>query len=205
MSHALRQRIDATEAFAADVTHELKNPIASLRSAREALGTIEAADRRAQLMEIANDDVRRLDRLGTDIAEASRVDAQLSRAKFDAVDLGHTIERLVVAREARNIPNDIRIAFARPRRGVAVVMGDEQGLLRVIENLVDNAVSFSPPGGLVQIIATRVDDDVLISVEDEGPGVPEAERSEEHTSELPSLMRISYAVFCLKKKNTHLT
>src|SRR3546814_3677211 len=87
-----------------------------------------------------------------------------------------TIERLVVAREARNIPNDIRIAFARPRRGVAVVMGDEQRLLRVIENLVDNAVSFSPPGGLVQIIATRVDDDVLISVEDEGPGVPEAER-----------------------------
>ncbi|HEY9579253.1 MAG TPA: ATP-binding protein [Rhizorhapis sp.] len=176
MSHALRQRIDATEAFAADVTHELKNPIASLRSALEALGTIEAADLRAQLMEIANDDVRRLDRLVTDIAEASRVDAQLSRAKFDSVDLGHTIERLVVAREARNIPNDIRIAFARPRRGVAVVMGDEQRLLRVIENLVDNAVSFSPPGGLVQIIATRVDDDVLISVEDEGPGVPEAER-----------------------------
>src|SRR3546814_1698270 len=156
MSHALRQRIDATEAFAADVTHELKNPIASLRSALEALGTIEAADLRAQLMEIANDDVRRLDRLVTDIAEASRVDARLSRAKFDSVDLGHTIERLVVAREERNIPNDIRIAFARPRRGVAVVMGDEQRLLRVIENLVDNAVSFSPPGGLVQIIATQV-------------------------------------------------
>src|SRR3546814_3653502 len=84
-----------------------------------------------------------------------------------------TIERLVVAREARNIPNDIRIAFARPRRGVAVVMGDEQRLLRVIEHLVDNDVSFSPPGGLVQIIAALVDEDVLISVADEGPGVPE--------------------------------
>src|SRR3546814_9284936 len=108
MSHALRQRIDATEAFAADVTHELKNPIASLRSALEALGTIEAADLRAQLMEIANDDVRRLDRLVTDIAEASRVDAKLSRAKFSSVDLGHTLQRLVVAREARKLPTDIR-------------------------------------------------------------------------------------------------
>src|SRR3546814_1717851 len=86
-SHALRQRIDATEAFAADVTHELKNPIASLRSALEALGTIEAADLRAQLMEIANDDVRRLDRLVTDIAEASRVDAQLSRSEEHTSEL----------------------------------------------------------------------------------------------------------------------
>src|SRR3546814_18788830 len=95
---------------------------------------------------------RRRDRLVTDIAEASRVDAQLSRAKFDSVDLGHTIERLVVAREARNIPNDIRIAFARPSRGVAVVMGDEQRLLRVIENLVDNALSFSPPGDRPRVV-----------------------------------------------------
>src|SRR3546814_11171991 len=92
MSHALRQRIDATEAFAADVTHELKNPIASLRSALGALGTIEAADLRAQLMEIANDDVRRLDRLVTDIAAASRVDPQLSRPQFESAARGHTNE-----------------------------------------------------------------------------------------------------------------
>lgn len=176
MSHALRQRIDATEAFAADVTHELKNPIASLRSALEALGNVDAPHLRKQLMDIANDDVRRLDRLVTDIAEASRIDAQLSRAKFSAVDLGQTIERLVVGREMRGIPRDVRLAFARPRKGVAVVMGDEQRLLRVVENLVDNAISFSPQGGLVQIVATRVNDDVLISVEDEGPGVPQSER-----------------------------
>lgn len=176
MSHALRQRIDATEAFAADVTHELKNPIASLRSALEAMSSVKAPELQAQLMSIAQDDVRRLDRLVTDIAEASRVDAQLSRTKFHQVDLGLTIERLIVGREARGIPNGVRLAFARPRRGVAVVLGDEHRLLRAIENLVDNAISFSPPGGLVQIVATRVDDDVLISVEDEGPGVPEAER-----------------------------
>ena len=176
MSHALRQRIDATEAFAADVTHELKNPIASLRSALEAMSSVKAPELQAQLMDIAQDDVRRLDRLVTDIAEASRIDAQLSRTKFHGVDLGLTIERLIVGREARGIPNGVRLAFARPRRGVAVVLGDEQRLLRAIENLVDNAISFSPPGGLVQIVATRVDDDVLVSVEDEGPGVPEAER-----------------------------
>lgn len=176
MSHALRQRIDATDAFAADVTHELKNPIASLRSALEALSTVDVPALRAQLMDIAHDDIRRLDRLVTDIAEASRVDAQLSRTRFDAIDLGLTIEKLVVGREARGIPRDVRLAFARPRRGVAVAMGDEQRLLRVVENLVDNAVSFSPPGGLVQIAATRIDDEVLISVEDEGPGVPESER-----------------------------
>src|SRR3546814_19857194 len=104
-------------------------------------------------MESANDDVRRLDRLVTDLAEASRVDAQLSRAKFDSVDLGHTIERLVVAREARNIPNDIRISFALPSRGPAVVMGDAQRLIRALANLVAQVVSFTPPGATVPIHA----------------------------------------------------
>lgn len=176
MTHALRQRIDATDAFAADVSHELKNPIASLRSALDGLGTIEQPELRAQLLAIARDDVRRLDRLIGDIAEASRIDAQLSRTRFEPIDLGHLVEDLVVAREARGIERDIRIAFARPRKDVAVVMGEEQRLVRVLENLLDNAVSFSPDGGLVRIIATVADGEVLVSVEDEGPGVPPAER-----------------------------
>lgn len=176
MSHALRQRIDATDAFAADVSHELKNPIASLRSALETLETVEQPDLRRQLLDIASDDVRRLDRLVTDIAEASRVDAQLSRTAFELVDLGTLIERMVAAREARGIGRDVRIAFARPRKGVAVVMGEAQRLERVLDNLLDNAISFSPDGGLVQIVATTDGNDVLVSVEDEGPGVPPAER-----------------------------
>lgn len=176
MSHALRQRIDATDAFAADVSHELKNPIASLRSALDALDRVERPDLRAQLMTIAQDDVRRLDRLVTDIAEASRVDAELSRTRFEPIDLGQLIERLVVTHEARGVPRGVRLAFARPRKNVAVVLGEEQRLMRVLENLIDNAISFSPDGGLVQVVATVADDQVLVSVEDEGPGVPESER-----------------------------
>lgn len=176
MSHALRQRIDATDAFAADVTHELKNPIASLRSALDSLDRVDRPDLRAQLMAIAQDDVLRLDRLVTDIAEASRVDAELSRTRFEPIDLGVLIERMVIAREARGVPRAVRIAFARPRKDVAVVLGEEGRLIRVLDNLIDNAVSFSPDGGLVQIIATVADGQVMVAVEDEGPGVPESER-----------------------------
>jgi two-component system sensor histidine kinase ChvG len=176
MSHALRQRIDATDAFAADVSHELKNPIASLRSALDGLGTVTQPDLQAQLLAIAKDDVRRLDRLVTDIAEASRIDAQLSRTRFVPLDLGLLIDGLVTAREARGVERGVRLAFARPRRDVAVVMGEEQRLLRVIENLLNNAISFSPDEGLVRIDATVADGEVLISVEDEGPGVPKHER-----------------------------
>lgn len=176
MSIALRQRIDATDAFAADVSHELKNPIASLRSALDALDRVDRPDLRAQLMAIAQDDVRRLDRLVTDIAEASRVDAELSRTRFEPIDLGLLIETMVIAREVRGVPRGVRLAFARPRKNVAVVLGEEQRLVRVLDNLIDNAISFSPDGGLVQIIATVADDQVLVSVEDEGPGVPVTER-----------------------------
>lgn len=176
MTHALRQRIDATDAFAADVTHELKNPIASLRSALESLEKVDAPELRARLMAIAQDDVRRLDRLVTEIAEASRIDAQLSRTKFERIDLGALIEKIVMAHEARGIERDVRIAFARPRKDVATVMGEEGRLVRVIENLLDNAISFSPDGGLVRIVATEADGKVLLSMEDEGPGVPPQER-----------------------------
>jgi two-component system, OmpR family, sensor histidine kinase ChvG len=173
MSQALRHRIDATDAFAADVTHELKNPLASLRSAADALPRVQDDAQRAQLMAIIHDDVRRLDRLITDIAEASRLDAELSRARLEPVDLGPMIESMLRARELRG-PNErgVAVAFARPRVDTAVVRGDEFRLVRIIENLLDNAVSFSPDNGLVQITATRSGDEVIVRVEDQGPGVP---------------------------------
>lgn len=171
MSLALRKRIDATEAFAADVAHELKNPLASLRSAVETMERVRDPALLDQLVEVARDDVRRLDRLITDIADASRLDAQLSRARFETIDLGIMIEGLIAQRERRGVDRDVRVAFARPHAGTAVVHGDGSRLTRVIENLLDNAISFSPLGGLVQIAATRDVDDVVIRVDDEGPGV----------------------------------
>ena len=120
--------------------------------------------------------VVRLDRLITDVSEASRLDDALSRARFEPVDLGIVIEGIVRVREERGPQTDVQLAFARPRLGSAVVKGDGSRLARALENLIDNAVSFSPPGGLVQIAATRDNDHVLIRVEDQGPGVPENAR-----------------------------
>ena len=178
MSQALRQRIDKTEAFAADVAHELKNPLASLNSAVDSLGRVTDPALQRQLLDIVQGDVRRLARLITEISAASRVDAELSRAHFEPVDMGEIIDSLVTHREERGLDGDVGIAFARPRRGSAMVMGDPDRLTRMIENLIDNAVSFSPPKGIVQIGATGDGEQVFVHVEDEGPGVPPEAREE---------------------------
>jgi two-component system sensor histidine kinase ChvG len=176
MTQALRYRIDATEAFAADVTHELKNPLASLRSAVDGLERVDDPALRNQLLDVVRHDVVRLDRLVVDIAEVSRLDAELSRARFEPVDLGRTIEALLEGWDARAAERGVRIAFARPRAGTAVVMGEEGRLVRVFDNIVDNAISFSPEHGLVEIAAAQTDGQVRVSVEDEGPGLPPGPR-----------------------------
>jgi two-component system sensor histidine kinase ChvG len=176
MSQSLRQRIDNMEAFAADVTHELKNPLASLRSAVDGLERVQEPELRQKLMGIAREDVGRLDRLINDISEAARTDAELARATFDRVDLGPLIEQLVGSWDTRREKGDARIAFARPRKDTAVVMGKPDRLARAINNILDNAISFSPPGGLIEIAAARVGDEVKIRIDDEGPGVPEDAR-----------------------------
>ncbi|SMF79068.1 sensor histidine kinase [Allosphingosinicella indica] len=172
MTQSLRQRIDATEAFAADVTHELKNPLASLRSAVDSLDKVQDPALIRQLTEVIRNDVQRLDRLIVDIAETSRLDAELSRARFESVDLGKMMEALLPLWETRAAERGVRLAFARPRVGTAVIPGAESRLGRAIDNLVDNAISFSPPGGVVEIAAARVGNEVLVTVEDAGPGVP---------------------------------
>ncbi|URW76480.1 sensor histidine kinase [Sphingomonas donggukensis] len=175
MSGALRDRIDATEAFAADVTHELKNPLASVRSAVEGLSRVTDPALRAQLLGIVRDDVLRLDRLITDISEASRLDAQLSRAKFEPVDVAAMIDGLLEQRRARGIDRGVAIDFDR-EPGALVSEGEGTRLERVFENLIDNALSFSPDNARVAIAAGRSDDMLVVSVEDEGPGVPDDER-----------------------------
>jgi len=176
MTQSLRYRIDATEAFAADVTHELKNPLASLRSAVDSLDLVDDPKLRGQLLDVVRHDVVRLDRLISDIAEVSRLDAELTRTRFERIDIGRLIEDLLPAWEPRAAARDVRLAFARPRAGSAIVMGDESRLVRAVDNVVDNAISFSPAGGLVEIGAAGVGGDVAISVEDEGAGVPPAQR-----------------------------
>jgi two-component system sensor histidine kinase ChvG len=176
MTHSLRYRIDATEAFAADVTHELKNPLASLRSAVDSLERVKDRGLQRRLLDVVRHDVVRLDRLISDISEVSRLDAELTRARFEPIDIGTTIEGLLALWEPRAAERDVRIAFARPRVGSAMIVGEESRLIRAIDNIVDNAISFSPPGGLIEIAAAGVGGDVQISVEDEGPGVPEPVR-----------------------------
>jgi two-component system sensor histidine kinase ChvG len=172
MTAALRQRIDATEAFAADVAHEIKNPLASLRSAVDGLARVKDAALREQLLGVVRDDVGRIDRLITDIADASRLDAELSRARFEPVDLGIMLATLVGIYESQPIAAGVTLAFARPQFGTAVVNGDESRLAQVARNLIDNAISFSPPGGLVQISVARAGERVIMRVDDAGPGIP---------------------------------
>ncbi len=172
MSQSLRHRIDNIEAFAADVTHELKNPLASLRSAVDGLERIEQPELRAQLLDVVRQDVLRLDRLIGDVGEAARTDAELARARFEPVDVGELIAPLIKGWEARRTTGDVRLAFARPRKGSTLVLGEPSRLARSIDNIIDNAISFSPPGGLVEVTATHVGDTVKVRIDDEGPGVP---------------------------------
>lgn len=176
MSVGLRQRMDSLDAFAADVTHELKNPLASLRSAVDGLDRIEDPALRCQLFDVVRQDVHRLDRLIGDIGEAARTDAELARAAFEPVDLGDLVGQICKAWEDRRMTGNVRIAFARPRAASAIAMAEPGRLARAIDNLIDNAVSFSPPGGLVEVAVAAVGEDIRIRIEDEGPGVPTAVR-----------------------------
>jgi len=176
MSQALRARIDATEAFAADVTHELKNPLASMRSAIESLTMVKDPALQERLLGIVRDDVHRLDRLITDISDASRLDAQLSRAKFEPVDLGAMIDGLLAQRAERGIERGIRIVFDHRPDTPLVTMGEGARLERVFENLIDNAMSFSPDDGLITIGGRTEGGELVVRIEDEGPGVPEEAR-----------------------------
>ena len=167
---ALRQRIDAGESFAADVSHELKNPLASLRSALESLARVEDPKLRDELQAIAAHDVQRIDRLITEIADASRIDAELSRTRFEPVDIAALAARLVNERDSRQAGAGPRLAMTGAS-DPAVIRGDAARLERVIDNLIDNALSFSPPDGVVTVAAARVGGSVDLSVTDDGPGV----------------------------------
>ena len=172
MTTALRQRIDAVETFAADVAHELKNPLASLRSALEALERVEEPSLRRQLSGIAAHDVRRIDRLVTEIADASRIDAELSRTAFEPVDMLKLTTALVAEREDRGVNGSCPIVVTASEGGEMLVPGDPPRLERVLHNLLDNAVSFSSPDAPIEVTLSHADGRMTIGIDDHGPGIP---------------------------------
>lgn len=176
MTTALRHRIDAVESFAADVTHEIKNPLTSLRSALESLEKVEDPELRRRLTAIAAHDVRRIDRLVTEIADASRIDAELSRTAFEPVDMAKLVNALVLARQQRGPHSGCTIYVSRVGNHDWQVAGEADRLERVLDNLLDNAVSFSPKGGAIEVALKRSGKRIEISVSDEGPGIPPESR-----------------------------
>ncbi len=175
MTTALYNRMEAIEAFAADVAHELKNPLTSLRSAVETFPIVKSDDARNRLLAVIQHDVRRLDRLITDISDASRLDAEMARADTEPVDVSMLLEAVVsIAREARVVSDSEIVLKVDPDRwgkNAFVVLGHDSRLAQVFNNLIDNARSFSPPGGTIRINAKRNANAIVVTVEDEGPGI----------------------------------
>jgi len=171
MTDALYTRIEAIESFAADVAHELRNPLTSLRSAVETLPMAKTDANRQRLLDVIEHDVRRLDRLITDISDASRLDAELQRQEAAPVDLAKLLESLVkAANEVRSDVN-VTLSFEGGPMSSFKVPGHDSRLGQVISNLLDNARSFSPAGGSVRITCRKLRKDVEIVVDDDGPGI----------------------------------
>ncbi|MEE9251093.1 MAG: stimulus-sensing domain-containing protein [Alphaproteobacteria bacterium] len=173
MTDALWQRMDAIEKFAADVAHEIKNPLSSLRSAVETAARLEDPDQQRRLMTIILDDVQRLDRLISDISDASRLDAELSRAESEAVDIGGMLKTVVEVHQADGAEDRPRLELDVADHQDLKVFGIEGRLVQVFRNLVSNAISFSPPQGTITLKAWREGAFVKVAVEDQGPGLPE--------------------------------
>lgn len=177
MTHSLSERMDAIERFAADVAHEIKNPLTSIRSAIETLDLVTDPAARARLLAILQNDVNRLDRLVTDISNASRLDAELSREHPRTLDMARVLTEIAGLYEAQLRPGDapgsVRVSLriddgAHP----AVVLARETPIGQVFRNLIDNARSFSPADGEVRLHLARARGHIVATVEDDGPGVP---------------------------------
>lgn len=171
MTDALWRRMDAIEAFAADVAHEIKNPLTSLRSAVETVARVRDPEQQLRLMTIIQDDVQRLDRLISDISDASRLDAELSRAETGPVPIRRMLAALAEVYRS-TAPENVRLVVDLPEAGELEVPGMEDRLVQVFRNLIGNAISFSPAGGTIRIAAARERDHVVVTIEDDGPGIP---------------------------------
>jgi two-component system, OmpR family, sensor histidine kinase ChvG len=181
-------RIDTNERFAADVAHELRNPLTSVRSAIETLRRIENPEQQKRLLAIIAEDAVRMDRLIADISDSSRVDAELSRTIAVPVDVAPILSTLTELQQATRKPDDPQVVLEAPAGGL-VVRGVEGRLVQVFRNLLGNAVGFSPDRGTVWVRARPAGSEVEVVVEDEGPGIPDAKLEsifERFYSERPS-------------------
>ncbi len=180
MTYALFTRMDTIERFAADVSHELKNPLTSLRSAIETAARITDEEKRQKLMDIVMHDCQRLDRLISDISSASRLDAELSRDEMGPVDLAALMYSL---RDAYKKPlkrggdetdgDDTKIMLELPDAAEIIVKGNRDRLSQVFGNLLSNALSFTPEDSHVTVRVIPQNDTVIVQVDDRGPGIPE--------------------------------
>ena len=180
MTDSLWARMDAIEHFAADVAHEIKNPLTSLRSAVETVARVPDPEQQKRLMSIILDDVSRLDRLISEISDASRLDAELSRAEMNHVGVERLIKAMAEIQNANDDPDVPRVAViaedptsrGRKRDPDLTVPGLESRLGQVFRNLIGNAASFSPSGSVIKIRTAHTGRHVKVIVEDEGPGIP---------------------------------
>jgi two-component system sensor histidine kinase ChvG len=174
MTGSLYDRIEAIERFAADVAHELKNPLTSLRSAVETLPLARNPESRERLLAVIVHDVKRLDRLITDISDASRLDAELQRGKAETFDIAGLVSAVVGMKNDVMQPGETAVTLQLPEGGKPLrINGHDSRLVQVLNNLIDNALSFSPADAPVKVTVARVSNAVEIAVEDSGPGIPE--------------------------------
>ncbi|MGO7959997.1 stimulus-sensing domain-containing protein [Rhizobium leguminosarum] len=177
MTTALYDRIDSIESFAADVSHELKNPLTSLRSAVETLPLARSDDSKKRLMDVIQHDVRRLDRLISDISDASRLDAELARVDAGSVDMEVLLRDLIeVSRQVRSTKKQVEIEYAIERKPNVktrfVVNGHDLRIGQIIANLIENARSFVPEkGGKITVRLVRTRSRCVTTIEDNGPGI----------------------------------
>jgi two-component system sensor histidine kinase ChvG len=174
MTDALYNRIEAIEMFAADVAHELKNPLTSMRSAVETLPLARNEHSRSRLLAVIEHDVKRLDRLISDISDASRLDAELQRQDMAPVDLRRLLTTLTSVANETKLGHDIGVEARFEGRGSAdsfSVPGHDSRLGQVVSNLLSNAQSFSNAGGKVRILCRRLRTQIEIVVDDDGPGI----------------------------------
>lgn len=177
MTRALYDRIESIESFAADVAHELKNPLTSLRSAVETWPLAKSDEARARLVDVIQHDVKRLDRLISDISNASRLDAEMARIDVAPVDLVQLCETVIDVANGVSSPRAVTVRLMQVGEGAdrksLHVLGQDMRLGQVLTNLIENAKSFSPDGGEVRVSLLRMEEEIGITVEDDGPGIPE--------------------------------